>query len=392
MATPEPAHSRLGASGAYRWMACTASVKASAGIPKQTSIYAAEGHAAHTVAEQCLRQDLDAAHFIGKQITTEEDAVITVTDEMAEAVQVYLDEVRATHKALPGSILLIEHKFHLASIHADMFGTADAVIIQPFGKMVVIDYKHGAGKYVQVEENPQAMFYGLGALFHPKAAGCEEVELVIVQPRAMGAPVRRWETTPERLVRFGEELKQKAEEALGPSPVFKAGDHCRWCPYAPHCAELRANTTRLTRVPDPAFTPVAPPLACVPVSPCMLKPEELGRVLAFADVIEGWLTSVREHVHGMLQSGQRVPGYKLVEGRATWKWADEQILVDRLPADVLYERKMRGPAGVEKELKARGLDPKQLSDLITETKGVSIAPEADPRPALHRDPGFTPVA
>ena len=306
---------------------------------------------------------------------------------MADAVQVYLDTVREIKATLKGSILLIEHQFDLSRIHDGMFGTCDAVIIQPFGRVVVIDYKHGAGKFVEVEENPQAMFYGLGALAHPKAVGAEEVELIIVQPRAQGAPVRRWLTTVEHLEAFSNLLGDKAREATGPEAKFVPGDHCKWCPYAPHCGAIRAEATAVARVPDPAFQPVSTPPA-----PSSLTPEQLGKVLFWSDTIETWLGSVRDYVKDLLRQGQTVPGYKLVQGRATRKWTDEKLVVDTLPASVIYEHKLRSPAQAEKALKAIGADPKQILPLISETRGVSLAPAEDPRPALNTNPGFTPIS
>ena len=58
-------HSMLGASKAHRWMRCPASVQLEATIPDEESFYAAEGTAAHALAEECLRSQKPPEHFIG---------------------------------------------------------------------------------------------------------------------------------------------------------------------------------------------------------------------------------------------------------------------------------------------------------------------------------------
>ena len=393
------AHARLGGSGAHRWLVCTASPGACAGIPRTSSEYAAEGTAAHEIAAKCLLEDLVASHFIGKTVEVE-DYEIEVDEEMAEPVQVYLDAVRDAQAELKGSILVIEHQFDITKtvLGTDevpewqrMFGTVDAAVIQPFGKTIVFDYKHGVGIKVDAEENEQALFYGVGALTHERAMCAEEVELVIVQPRSFGPPVKRWETTPDRvLTDFVALVREKAEESRS-NPRFVVGSHCRLCPAGDSgtCEALRRHAAGLAQIEaDPAQLTRVPPLP----QPCMLTGDQIARVLEFAEVLGPWIKSIREHATDRVRNGNPVPGWKLVQGRASRKWLDEQLTVDRLPPDVIYERKMRSPAQVEKELKARKLDPKQIAPLITETRGVSLAPADDPRPALNANPGFTPIS
>lgn len=392
------AHSSLGGSGAHRWLVCTAAPGACADIPSKTTEYAAEGNAAHAIGAKCLIEDLVAAQFIGTTVTTE-TGDIEVTEEMAEAIQIYLDTVREIKATLKGSIMLVEHRFDITKAILGtedvpewqrMFGTVDCAIIQPFGKVVVVDYKHGVGIKVDAEENEQTMYYGVGALTHPKAVGAEEVELVIVQPRSFGPPVKRWDTTPERLLQdFTTLARQKAEESRT-SPRFVVGSHCRMCPAGDcgSCQALRKQAAEVALVQiDPAEQSLPSLLA-----PCFLTGEQVARVLQFAEILGPWLKAVKEHAKDRVRAGTGVPGWKLVEGRASRKWADEKLVVDTLPPDVIYERTMRSPAQVEKELKARKLDPKQIAPLTSTSRGVSLVPSDDPRPALNLNPGFTPIS
>ena len=144
-------HSNLGASGAERWFNCSGSVKLQEGIPSISSEAAKEGTLAHELAEQIL---------LGKTNISPE---ILKDKEMLEAVWVYTDYVLNKLKK-PNQKLYIEKQFDLSFIHEGMFGTNDACIIDLDTKTLeIVDYKHGKGKYVEVENNLQLLYYALGA-------------------------------------------------------------------------------------------------------------------------------------------------------------------------------------------------------------------------------------
>ena len=98
-------HANLGASKAERWMNCPGSVALEADLPNTSSEYAREGTAAHEVAEQCLLSGKDAIDFLDEIITVTETEIIwgketqvpyeiEVTEEMCEAVQMFVSYVR----------------------------------------------------------------------------------------------------------------------------------------------------------------------------------------------------------------------------------------------------------------------------------------------------------
>ena len=107
-------------------MSCPGSVRLAAGIECRASTYAEEGAAAHMLAEICLNDGVDALALIGRELNGH-----AVDAEMADAVQVYLDAVRAELE--PGDLLLVEQHFSLDRLRppGEMFGTADAVIYKP---------------------------------------------------------------------------------------------------------------------------------------------------------------------------------------------------------------------------------------------------------------------
>ena len=83
-------HFEKGASQAKRFMACPGCIRMQRGLVSQPSRYAAEGTVAHHIGEECLRGGKDAAEFIGRKYN-KDGFDFGVTEEMAEAVQSYLD-------------------------------------------------------------------------------------------------------------------------------------------------------------------------------------------------------------------------------------------------------------------------------------------------------------
>ncbi len=158
-------HARLSASGAHRWMKCPGSVRASEGMPDESSDYAKEGTAAHELAAECLEQNLDPMDAYGK-VYEVEGKKFRVNDDMAEAVQVYVDEVRDYAKLGGGGELFVEQQLdELQTLHPDFGGTADSIILtQKLKRLTVPDYKHGAGLPVEVADNPPPLRCRLGAL------------------------------------------------------------------------------------------------------------------------------------------------------------------------------------------------------------------------------------
>lgn len=373
------AHSILGASGAYRWLVCPGSIRLSKGMPNISSDYAKEGTAAHELAEMCLRGKKNAADFIGSVITVQGTAY-EVTEEMSDAVQVFLDTIRADMKSIKGAILEVEHKFHLDWLYPGLYGTNDALVGEPFGVLRVFDYKHGAGVAVDAEDNAQTMYYGLGAA---KGQGYEEVELVIVQPRAphKEGSVRRCRMTIDELERWGREvLLPGAKATEDPDAPLALGDHCQFCPALAACPLPRE---RAMTVAASVFTPVP----TSPKSPESMSSEELRKILDVAGLVETWFAACRTHARALLEQKKVTAdelGYKLVEGRASRKWSDEDKAKSWLQGvlgEEAYVVKMVSPAQAEKLLKKDG--KKALEGMVSVTRGVQMVPLSDKRPMIE---------
>lgn len=362
-------HSPLGASSMYRWSQCPASIRLSRGIEKSSSKYAEEGTEAHAMAEKWLSQggcpnDCD--------------------EEMRENIRVYVEAV--LDDAAMADKLLIEHGFDLKDVYPGAWGTADAVIFDQGQNLLrVYDLKYGAGIPVEVKDNPQLMYYGLGALMST-GYPCAEVELVIVQPRCShpDGPVRRWRLPAVDLMDFATDLVKFARATEDPNAEANPGDWCRFCPAAPQCPAIHSKALDVAkREFSPSFS---------------YDPAKLADTLNWLPILEAWIKNVREFAYGEAEHGRCPPGWKLVEKRATRKWVDDTDKVldalkieTPLVSDDLFEKKLKSPAAVEKLLKVEGLKKAEIDKVFdglcsAESSGATLAPESDKRPALRKDP------
>lgn len=391
------AHAKLSPSAAKRWMACPGSIRLCAGVPYQSSTYADEGSVAHAVAEAVLRETSGAAAayvgrygLVGKngvKIVTADKAkgfsqAHRITQEMADAVQIYIDHVRS----LPGDTRVIEAKVSAEAYAPGVYGTADAIIVDPFETLYVCDYKHGAGVPVYPEHNPQAMIYALGALAEYDME-CENVEIIIVQPRAdEERPIKSWRISTEDLRKWGQnELAEAVARTMKPDAPVCAGEHCRFCPAQPKCPAVAQEALA---VAQQEFSPAAIPAKVSLPSPELMTDEQISKVLAFAEnILSPWIKEVTGYVQGRMEQGYKLPDWKLVRKRSIRKWADEEQVVARLGVKLqgkIYDMKVKSPAQMEKVLKDHGLDTKVIEPLLDSTPaGLTIAHASDKRPAVE---------
>lgn len=236
-----PAHAVLSPSSSERWIACPGSIAACAVMPQRPAgKWAMEGTAAHSLLEICLMLDQDPEEFIGHEI---EDG-FTVTEEMAQAVGHAVDFVRQELKANPALRLHIEIRVKpgpLMGLHnGECEGTAD-IILEDGRLCIVVDYKHGAGIFVDVRDNSQLKLYAAGAR-ERNGKAFFKYRIVIIQPRNYankGRAVRDFHITESELVHWLQKtVRPSAHAAMSPNGPRNAGDHCRWCPASGNCREF----------------------------------------------------------------------------------------------------------------------------------------------------------
>ena len=261
-------HAKLSPSSAHRWLTCPASSIMEADKPNDSNEYAAEGTAAHFLAEMCLQQRQSAAdyHAGGILVTDKGDCRLLksagepigaykyhfeITPMMTSYVQDYIDTVLNVQQATSG-ILDIEQRLPLTPItgEADAYGTADAVIVAE-DELIIIDLKYGQGNRIDADDNPQLMLYGLAAVLQYQMLGdFEQVRLIICQPRLNY--VSEWSIPADELKAWGESVSHTAklihtlDAGSNLTGLFAPSqDACKYCKAKTECkpyAELVHQT------------------------------------------------------------------------------------------------------------------------------------------------------
>ena len=371
----EIAHASFGASNSKRRMACPGSLKAEERFPDESSPFAELGTAAHELGEHCLENNIeDVALCIGGSFNDH-----IVDDNMATAVQIYVNFVRATEAEEAPALLRLEQRFSLEDLDPPMpmFGTSDCTIYgKETGNLWIIDYKHGQGVAVDVEDNAQLKYYALGAVLKiGNKAPINQVHTAIVQPRAShrDGSIRTYSYTKDEILDFGTDLIDAAHAALAPDAPLIAGDHCKFCKAAGVCSALRGNALAVAQDEFGVIKSVDD-----------LTPEEIGAYMDKLPLVEEWIKSLRRHAHTMLEAGTSVPGFKLVEKRPTRRWKDQEELLEwaasqNLEDEEIFEKKIKSPAQIEKVVGKKNVP----SDLIMSVStGLSMVSDTDRRPPV----------
>lgn len=311
-------------------------------------------------------------------VTLDDRELQALPEEHFRACRVYIDYVMDLQKRTRGK-LYVEQQVSLASISPEMFGTVDALIPDlKNGVLHVIDFKYGAGITVEVKGNLQLKAYALGALLSLRLKGIETAFITIVQPRAFHpeGTIRSQEIPVTDLLNFAGELEEYAKAASVKTPIFESGDHCRFCPAAAICPTLNQETNSLAAQ---AFS-----------SAKSYEPEKLSAVLDRLPILEAWIKSVRDFAFSELDSGEKIPGWKLVPKRAIRKWKDEQQVVEYLTGvcgyaeEEIFDKKLKSPAQAEKLLGTR--NKAALEDLVSaESSGLTLAPDTNGREQTTRE-------
>jgi len=383
-------HSPIGASSSNRWMRCPGSVRALRNIEDRPSKPAAEGTAAHAIAEECLRDGTDADEHEGRVLEVD-GWEFEVDEDMVNGVQLFLDVMRETQESMGAKEIFPEQRMSLERVRPGMFGTCDASAIK--GKRLAVgDFKYGRVR-VSARENSQGLYYALGALFamdpHKKV---EEIEIIIVQPRTPD-PVRRWVVTRDYMKKWAKVLRKAADATRDPdAPRIPGAIQCEWCDFKTHCPELETYVHERASIEfddDDEFVSAEGVTDGETDDVEDLAPSIVRRTLEWGPLVKSYIDACETKAAELMEMGVPLKGYKLVERRAHRKWkgavpvTEKALRAKGLTKKSLYkDPALKSPAQVEKLL------PKdQRSDIAylysAESSGHKVVPEADPAPAAR---------
>lgn len=430
-------HARLSPSGAYAWSRCPGKLNAVASLPPEerdkSSNAAREGSAGHHLIALDLIHDIPPASFIGKQVKYREDEPAwTITDDLAAACakcsQIVSDKVKAYERQGYPVRMEVEVRLNpglkLNPSREDCWGSGD-VVLYVFDEqdltlicIEVIDHKLGTGILVSAQDNDQLGLYALGALgsFWPD----EGVTSTIIQPRHHQSdpdyPVvsKRW--GQDEMTDFIHRMSAAAIATDDPeAPRIPGKTQCQWCAFAPHCPELRQFAmSEMTHVfhdltQDGKEMVPAAQLEQEMLqeehylhNPGTLDPEALARILEIMPLARAWLNAVESEAHSRLLRGGRIPGLKLVRGRASYEYVDEEEVRalyakagrtkaaggGKIPKAEYIEEKVISPAQARKRIRPVVSDKtwKKVEALISKKDGKPVlAPNSDDREEVITD-------
>lgn len=368
------AHAMLSASAAHRWLNCTPAARLEAQYPDSESDAAAEGTAAHELAEHKLRKlNGDDSVLIDESDWVNEE-MDSHTDDYADNVMAELARAQETS---PAAFLAIEQRLDFSHLVPGGFGTGDALIVGD-GTLTVIDLKYGKGVEVSAVGNPQMRLYALGALAQfGMIYSIDKVRMVIFQPRLENTSID--EISVDELVTWGREVvAPRAELAIKGEGELNAGDWCQFCSHAPQCSALAA--LYLEQLPKDAdeVTPAAP-------DPETLSDDQVANIVAWSGEIKKWLSKVEKFALDEANKGKSYRGLKLVEGRSVRKYTDEDAVAAAVEkaGHEPYEKKLLGVTAMTQLLGKKGFQD-TLGDLVHKPAGKpTLVPVADKRPELQ---------
>ena len=359
-------HALLTASGSKRWLSCPPSARLEATFAEKETMAAAEGTAAHSLAEYKLKRKL---HFYCKRPVSEyEDAAMDQhTDDYAAYVMGIIADME---QAGSSPMVVIEERLDLSPWVPESFGTADCIVIGD-GILHIIDLKYG-GIPVEAEGNSQLMLYALGALYKfGFLYDVKTVAMTIYQPRRENISTAFVEVN--LLLEWAENfVKPKAQMAFAGEGDYLPGEWCLFCRAADRC---RARAEASLKVAREEFG-----------LPPMLTDEEVEALLPRLPELVKWAQELLAYAtEAAVNHGKQWDGYKVVEGRSVRKYADEEAVAkaamengyhDIYRKSLINLTEMEGLMGKKKFQEILG------AYIIKPPGKPTLVPVSDRRPAL----------
>lgn len=364
------AHAKFSPSASDKWINCPGYIKLLGKVKElfgeeESSEAAAEGTAAHEVAEKILKARNPTRALREADIDTDLKAALEYYIDMVEDI---LDE---KHKAGLNPKLFVEQGMQLCE---GLGGTADTIIVHDEG-IVVVDYKHGQRVYVD-PSSTQLQIYGYLAAQNMEIQGIPRgiIELFVVQPRYLEKDVprvRRVKCDLEEFIIDTGHLINKAMSNAEIGDEFVSGKHCLFCDAKPLCPAKKEVFEKMLEAGKELDVT-----------------ENLKFVLDNAKEMQSLIKkaqscAIRGLENGALDPEELGKGLKKRFGNRSWLHANGEEglapLLRRhgLDKDVVWTRKLISPAQAEKLVD----DKKWLGKYLTrEDRGVTLVDfeKADP--------------
>jgi len=387
-------HSVFSPSGGEMTMTCEESLYLNAIAEDRQTFEAAEGTAAHAMAEEWILKGERPDHRIGETMEVN-GFEIEIDDEMLEFVG---DFVKLCEREAEGADLFEPEKrvdiSHLTPI-PDQGGTMDFTAVFP-QYLTVVDLKYGKepvlASYFDEDGNRQINkqlgVYASGVFREwDWLYNFQHIRIVISQPRII-PPVSEVVITRQELLDFEEYAKERwarcwqPREKLTRTPSIKG---CRWCSETKCSArylflaettdvfdtfddegniieggfeEKKYDNAVLATANDRILDPLSPaPFRKAP-DPRDLTTEAMAKLLRYRKLMENFFNSIeRELLERAISHEEEIPYWKLVEGRSRRKMVEDvDYIVETVSEKFgltkrdLYKTVMLSPAELERHI------------------------------------------
>jgi len=392
---------RASASNAHRWLRCPGSLREeNRAPPAPKKRYTTDGIIEHAVLAGALGQE-DLEGLVGTVMP-----VIIEFDEPPVNTEVTCDHVDAVRPAYDYVMervggnplhLKIEHRVKLTTASGRQLTAVADVIIETESSVEVIDYK-GGYKVVPVDGNEQ-LLTGLAAyVAEDETRKGKEMRITIIQPKATfsgGSCVSSAPVSGDDLQLFVERVSDGLLAVEDPNaPLIPGETQCAFCNAKP-CQAMESK----------ALAECGLLFDGVMAAPDQIALEEVGsypigqlvKTFHALPLLRMFISSVEEELLRRGESGEELPGLKIVRGNGSRKWGiSEDSLLKVLagmgvPKANRYTQKVVSPAQAEKLKWVKkdgtkgGLTAKQRERLMGNVErsegALTVVDDSDPRQA-----------
>ena len=363
-------HAFLPPSGAGSWVHCAMWATMNRLYPQDDSPETLEGNAAHwCFVELFWNRPLSLASVA--------DNGIPVTQEMIDGAQLYVRTVdeHLRERGLDRSVLVVEGRVTMPSVHALNFGTPDTRYGWNRSGLHAFEYKFGH-RFVDAYQNWQNIDYLLGMA--DQIPDFDDLttpfSLTVVQPRNHDGEgyVRTWMGMMHELRPFRNILAAAADKAVAPNPTATPGAHCYECPGRHACLPLQRSGYKVVWLSKQSV-------------PIELSDDALGNELKLlrdaAEVLKHRIGGLEDDAMlRMTRKGRSVPHFAIEQalGREAWNRPVEDVIA----MGKLFGKDLGKPGVLTpKQAKEAGMPAALVDPMIKqETRGLKLV-EDDGRKA-----------
>lgn len=389
-------HSVFSPSSSAMWLQCSGSLIPNLLAGDDAGVDAAYGTVAHGVTERWLKDGKAPKHLLGTNEFVESGDwgfLIDIDEVMFE----YAKECVDVCEWIPGDHLYEQKVWMPEGVYPikRQGGTMDFAALRT-GLMHVRDHKFGTAETIYAEENTQGMLYAL-MLFHAYDAkyNFQDIVIGINQPRLNHFD--EWHTTRDRLLEFEAYVKERAARAWAhDAPRTPGPKQCRYCAVRASCAanamlqeELVSQVFQDTTV---EFTPNAmqafkarldddlDPYKMQMFNVGALSTAQMAKLKPFRRAAESWWKALDEELERRAGQGEKIPGFKLVNGRSLRVVSNEARYIEILrehgfDENEIWSRELISPAQAEEAIVKHGVRRKDVPTVFAK---VFYKPQGKP--------------